>query len=57
MSNICKRSAVNKSRCALKSLNKVRFNCIFEQGSHCAGCFKLTAGDGFIIIVITDDDF
>ena len=56
MGNIGKWTAMNKGRCCFQGLNQIRFEGIFQQGSHCSLCLKLSGCDRFVVIGITDND-
>ena len=57
MSDVCKRATVDNCRNIFQSLNKVRFNSIFQESCHCTVSIDLTCGNSFACIVISNDDF
>ena len=50
VSNVGKRTAVDKSRCVLKRLHQVRLNSIFEQCCHSTLCVDITDGNRLAIV-------
>ena len=50
VSNVGKRTAVDKSRCVLKCLDQIRLNSIFEQCGHSPLCVNVTDGNRLAIV-------
>ena len=50
VSNVGKRTAVNKSRCMLKRLDQVRLNSVFEERCHSALCVDIADGNRLAVI-------
>ena len=55
VSDIRKRSAVDKGRCAFEGLHQVRLEGVLEQSRHCALSLEIGAGNGLVVKGVADD--
>ena len=53
---VCKRTTMYKCRSSLQCLHKIRFDCIFQQCSHCSIHLEVAGKNRFLVECISDKD-